>query len=336
MQLQRFGSCVLAALFCSTTAPTLVHAQPGQPTRVDAGLLLHRIPEQLATEGTLLSRLGLTLQVEAIGDKFLLSLLDTSTGQIVAYSKAEHLPADAEAAIATVTHVVADMVARVRPQATPTVTVTPNVATPQAAADPDLDRRIREFREKKIDSGRTMLITASRYGASMSTSWTPVRGPLHTELSADEFFRVVGRPDFADRYNSRVSTGNTLFYGGIALGLAAIAYGGYTIFRDEPSRDYLDPAQQDQFPEYLVWSGIGAGITLTGTLLGRYYLSTAGQSAETNIALAEAYNRKLRADLRIPDSVSQRQRTRPTYSHRLALTPTAGTFGGGLSLAGSF
>jgi len=67
-----------------------------------------------------------------------------------------------------------------------------------------------------------------------------------------------------------------------------------------------------------------------------HLLGNAGQSEKTNIALAEAYNRKLREDLRIPDSVSHRERTRPTYSHRIAITPVAGPSGGGLSLAGSF
>ncbi|MBP9089306.1 MAG: hypothetical protein KBG15_24505 [Kofleriaceae bacterium] len=316
MTIHRFGAWVLAALLCSTTALAAVQAQPSPALRVDAALLTRRISEQLATEGTVLSRLGLTVQVEAIGDKFLLSLLDTVTGQVVASSKAENLPADPEAAVATVTHIVADMVARTRTPATAIATASNEAVTLEEG------KRIRAFREKQIGMTPTPVIFSSVLGVFSPTIWIPTTGSFKAPMSLDAFYRLVGRPDYAARYHARRKKGQILVIASTLLGSAGILYGSVRTLENQSGGGSI--------------SLMSAGCLVLGVTLGSYLISTAGESAETHIALAEAYNQRLRTELRIPDSVSARQRTKPTYSNRVAITPLAGPSGGGLSLAGSF
>ncbi len=314
MTKHRFGSCVLAALFFSTTASAVVHAQSGPALRVDADMLTRRISEQLATEGTVLSRLGLTVQVEAIGDKFLLSLLDTATGQVIATNKAENLPGDPEAAVATVTHIVADMVARGRTYAV--------ALTATEVASLAEGKRIRAFRERQIGMTPITVVGGSLFGVFSSTIWMPTTGSLKTPMSLDAYYRLVGRPDYADRYHAQRRNGLILMIASAALGTAGIVYGSFRTMENQSGGELL--------------SYTSVAFAVVGVVTGSYLMSTAGESAKTHIALAEAYNQKLRTELQIPDSVSARERTKPTYSNRVAITPLAGPSGGGLSLAGSF
>ncbi len=97
------ASCLLGA-----------HARPVLADPDDAASLATfleiRVPEELAAEGLLLSRQGLSLQIEPVGDKLLVSLIDRVTGRVVASTKIDQPPRDREAAVASVTEVAAGLV----------------------------------------------------------------------------------------------------------------------------------------------------------------------------------------------------------------------------------
>jgi hypothetical protein len=62
-------------------ARTAAAQAPGQIEPVAAPFLEKRVPEELATEGVVLSRRNLALQIEQLGDKWLVSLVNLTTGR---------------------------------------------------------------------------------------------------------------------------------------------------------------------------------------------------------------------------------------------------------------
>src|SRR5690606_39358477 len=85
-----------------------VRAHAEDPPPIDQ-FLEQRVPKELATDGVLLSRLGVHLDVELIGDKLLVSLVEDSTNRATASTKIDAIPPDREAAVATVTQVAATL-----------------------------------------------------------------------------------------------------------------------------------------------------------------------------------------------------------------------------------
>src|SRR5678815_784691 len=71
-----------------------------------AALLEQRVPQELAAEGVVLARLGVALDVELVGDRCVVSLVDQTTHRASASTKIDALPADTEAAVALVTQAV--------------------------------------------------------------------------------------------------------------------------------------------------------------------------------------------------------------------------------------
>ena len=107
-----------------------------------AGLLEQRVPQELATEGVVLGRLGVVLEIEIVGERCVVSLVDPTTHRASASTKIDALPADTEAAVALVTQVAANLAAQL-------------VARPPAAApvDAQTDDRVAEQRYQALALG---------------------------------------------------------------------------------------------------------------------------------------------------------------------------------------
>ena len=96
-------------LTCVLDLAATARAEP-EPSAPLAAFLEARVPDELAAEGLVLSRRNLALQIEPVGDKLLVSLIDLVTGRVVASTKLDNPPRDREAAVASVTQVAAALV----------------------------------------------------------------------------------------------------------------------------------------------------------------------------------------------------------------------------------
>jgi hypothetical protein len=73
----------LATFFVLACAAASARAQGDAQPALDV-FLEQRVAEELAADGTLLSRLGVALDVEIVGDKLIVSLVDAATRRTVA------------------------------------------------------------------------------------------------------------------------------------------------------------------------------------------------------------------------------------------------------------
>src|SRR5688572_20683804 len=84
-------------------------AQPATPSDLD-GFLEQRVPEELAADGLLLAQHGVVLDVETIGARLLVTLVDRTTGAARASTRLDALPTDREAAVASVVQLVTSLI----------------------------------------------------------------------------------------------------------------------------------------------------------------------------------------------------------------------------------
>jgi hypothetical protein len=90
-------------------APLPVAGPPAPPT---IPFLERRVPDELASEGVLLSRYDLALKVEQLRGKWRVSLIDLTGGDVAASSRIDALPTDREAAVAIVTQIAGELAAQ--------------------------------------------------------------------------------------------------------------------------------------------------------------------------------------------------------------------------------
>jgi hypothetical protein len=264
-----------------------------------AALLEQRVPEELAVEGLMLSRRGLQLQVEQVGTRLLVSLVDRSTSRVAASTTLDHISADRDAAVATVTHVVADLAAEIAARAPPP----PEPEVTEDGGDRSRrDAAEQRFRREAIGFGNDVTVylvaTPERHVAGASQRWFPFKGELKTRLEPAEFYQLVGRADLADSYRERRTLMLQLYWGGGGLtigsavvGLAAHGADGGTISRLEGAA--------------LV--GFCGGLV---ALAAARWLESAPQPIGEKEArsLAEQYNLRLRRQLGLPAAARARTR----------------------------
>jgi hypothetical protein len=321
--------------------PGMAAAQaPGQVEPASAPFLEKRVPEELAIEGVVLSRRNLALQVEQLGDKWLVSLLDLTTGRVAASTKVDALPADREAAVATMTHVVSDLAAQIVGRAEPPPP--PPVAAPPPPPAPAFDERAErdqreiaelKFRRQAIRFGNTLLVAATGNAVSVSTKWSVHRGELDQELEPEEFYTLVDRPELGEAYASR----RKLMIAGYVVGIGAMAAGTLLAFTQQKecfgqSGPAHSMCTHDNTQSFLTALGAGYGISLVGILVGLWYQAHAHPITENEAkGLADVYNQGLRRELGLP--VVRRE----PLLRDLKLTPfVAHSDTGGLALSGRF
>ena len=351
-------SCrLLAAVLVGAVASTAVHAPlasaqaPGQVVgeAVSAPFLEKRVPDELATEGVVLSRQGLSLQVEQIGNRWLVSLLDLNTGRVAASTKVDNMPLDREAAVAMMTHVVADLSAQVTGREPPPVAPPPPAPAP--APDPkqlDLERAEREAHERaELKFHRRSLRFDATYeivnygqgGYGLSRQWVVFQGDLDQMIDVKDFYTQVGRLDLYEQYRSRRKT-MIGFY--VAAGVAAavslvffsqmFSFGNRCDSAQSGCVDQQLKQDEDNVKTYGTLTLVAGSVAAGASLIGLWYHFHPHPITENEAkTLADAYNQHLRQELGLP-VVS---RSEPIL-HDLKLVPYASGSGAGVGLSARF
>jgi hypothetical protein len=280
--------CIVAfALVLAATGSAGAQAPtPSEP--VTADFLEKRLPEELALEGIVLSRRNLGLQVEQLADRWLVSLVDLTTGRVAASTRVDQLPADREAAVAAMTHVVAELAAQVVGHAAPG-------ATPVAApADDRAERQQRElaelkFRRESIRFGDDWQLSATSGTPTVHRRWRIVRGELDQELPPTEFYAVVGRNDLAEAYLRRRRIARGLFIASGVGFVTLVVLGVRQLASDGESPPSLAPP--------FIVGGLTIAAGGAGILMSQRLHPISENDAKS---LADDYNRQLRQQLGLP------------------------------------
>lgn len=316
-----------------TPQPPAAPQPPAVPLNV---FLEQRVAEELAADGTLLSRLGVTLDVELIGQRAIVSLVDTATQRARASTKIDVLPADREAAVASVTQVAANLAAQI---ATPASQTT--VAVKEMLDRDREDRREREaaeyrYRQEALTFGDEVQVSSDGKSTSVSRRWVAFQGDIRRRLDGEEFYKVIDRPDLAQQYETRRSGGIAALVGGSAAMLGGLIYmlskTGIDCDIGAPDFDQcLDDHDRELNQAFLIGGAISAagGIAL---LIGTYYVRNPHPISEGEAqTLGQQHNTELRRKYNLSTEASPRRRAR-----NLVVTPYIGGDGGGLAIGGRF
>ncbi|MBZ0232714.1 MAG: hypothetical protein K8M05_10325 [Deltaproteobacteria bacterium] len=341
-----YSSPISRPLLLAGIFTALVGSVPGAIAQPADSFLEQRVVEALAADGVVLSRLELTLDVEQIGGKALVSLVEPATGRSVASTKVDALPADGDAAVASlalVTRGLVDQVVATRPA----VDAPAPPAQPPVHAHDDADERAaREmaelrFRREAVRFGDDMIVSGHNGNVNVTRAWVAVRGESDHRLAPREFYELMGRPELAAQYQARRNQGFGLAVVGSAMIVGSMGYGIYSAASDEDC-EIGDPdfggcldrnGERMQRGVTVAIVGGAAGILVTG--VGVYRMRRAHPVSENEAKqMADRYNEELRRDLGLPTLGSTlRPRIRDV---RWAPSFDVGSGGGGLALSGRF
>ncbi|NVB85080.1 MAG: hypothetical protein HOV81_42330 [Kofleriaceae bacterium] len=332
---------VLAVLVLSGLT---VRAQADEPP-LDA-FLEQRVAEELAADGVLLSRLGVHLDVEVVGDKLLISLVENTTDRAAASTKLDAIPPDRDAAVAAVTQVAATLSSQLV-AAPPRLPAKPEpdataAAVKSALAEDREERRAQllaehNFRQEAIYFGNEpVFYTDFKTFAAAGTRVVPYQGELHRKVDGAEFYEIVDRPDLAQRYTRNKQWGWIGAIGGSAIGLTgAVVFSKAALDEVATCPTPSDPYapcntgdQQGYKTAGLVMMIGGLGVMCIGVLRLSFPHPA---SEQERYELAAEYNARLREKYRLPGSTRREE-----HRIQLGITPYVVGDGGGLVLGGLF
>jgi hypothetical protein len=337
----------------SIPAPAPGQVAPAAAVGVSSTFLEKRVPDELAAEGVVLSRRNLGVRIEQIGERWLVSLADLTTGRIAASTSLDALPRDREAAVAAMTHVVAELAAQVVGRGEPPPAPPPPAASSDIPAvermllDQQAERAERAERERqaaaKLAFDRQLIRFTRSYDPEAHdprgerVRWTAYRGDPGQALDPKLFYRDVGRPDLAASYDTRRNIMIVSFVGAGLAFVGAYVWLFYNFKQSIDDNDHCLDVPSDQFqacldasgPSYtepLVTAALG-GIAL-GT--GIYYALHRQPISETEArSLAADYNRRL-GTRGVPPA------PKTSLLHDVRIAPYAGAHGAGLALGARF
>lgn len=312
--------------------------------------LEQRVAEELAADGVLLSRLGVHLDVEVVGDKLLISLVENTTDRAAASTKLDAIPPDRDAAVAAVTQVASTLASQlVAPQPAAAQPHTPSIPQPDATAaavksalaeDREArraqDLREYNFRQEAIYFGNEpVFYTDFKTFVAAGSRVVPYQGEVHRKIDGAEFYEIVDRPDLAARYTRNKQLGWIGAIGGSAISLAG------TLLVSKAIADEGDtcPTSSDPFAPC---SGSQGGYKTAGFVmmfgglgvmgLGVLRLASPHPASEKErYELASDYNARLREKYRLPGSARREE-----HRIQVGITPYVVGDGGGLVLGGLF
>lgn len=328
----------LAALVL-VTAVRIAGAQAPGAAQVSIDVFLEqRVAEELAVGGTILSRLGVALEIEAVGDRLIVSLVDLATRRAVASTKLDTVPADREAAVAQVTQVAANLVAQLTGNSSSAA-----AAVKEVLRDERREREAREaaeyrFRQEAITFGDQIGVTTTGRTTTVTSRRVAFQGDVRRRLSAQEFYQTVGRADLAESYSRRYYGGWTaLAVGGVVATVGTYVWSSGVLEDacDAPNAMYPEcfddpdpPSAQTKETAGLILTGAG----LIGMLVGSWYAWRPHPVSEAEMYdLAGQYNNELRRKHGLP--VAGRA---PHRRREVLVAPYASIGGGGLTLLGRF
>jgi hypothetical protein len=291
-------------------------------------LLEKRVTEELAAEGTVLSRNGWTLALEQSGDELRVSIAQLATGRVLASRTIDRLPSDREAAVAAITQVAGELA----------VNLTETPPAPTSAPEPSHEIAKLEYERQAIRFGNQL---GGRRGGG---AWAAYRGEVDYRLEPDEFYTEVGRPDLADEYHRRRKTA----IAATVLGVAGLGAGIWLLYegRDEiPAGTWMEtsccnPDQTSKSggppPEdhtaYKVGAALAGGFSLVALGVAFWYWGHQQPVSENEAKeLGDDHNQELRRQLGLP-VVSRRE----PVVRGVIVAPYAASGGGGMVLGGSF
>jgi hypothetical protein len=306
-----------------------------QPTAETGAFLQQRVVEELASDGVVLSRLGVSIQIEFVGDQVLVSLVDNTTHRPSASTKIEALPADREAAVAVVTQVAAGLAVQLgaQPLKPPSTTLRDDSRAREAAE--------LAFRREAIGFGTELFVTVNedKYGTTVTTNsrWYANQGELKVRLDGPTFYRLIERPDLASAYETR----RTWKYATGIVSLAALGAGIYSIITwgngqvnldytgcgdfDFDCRRAAEARAEERAAPYATAAAVFiVGGLVTGGIASYLHLNPHPISEAKAKSLAAQHNDKLRKRLGLPTATD------------VTVAPFATPDGGGLTIAGRF
>ncbi|HWO19257.1 MAG TPA: hypothetical protein VNO30_10790 [Kofleriaceae bacterium] len=317
---------------------------PPQPAAVPLDVLLEqRVAEELAARGTLLSRHGVTLDVEVIDQRAIVSLVEPATRRALASTKIDVLPADREAAVASVTQVAAGLVAQIASPGSQTT-----VAVREMLDRDRQDRREREaaeyrFRQEAITFGDDVEVRSNGKYTSVSRRWVAYQGDIRRRLDGEEFYKVISRPDLAQQYQSRRAGGVTAMVVG---GLVGTGGSIFMLSKGLPDLEFCfgmpNEAQCERDQEAreraahrnLVIGTVAMGAGWLAFYIGLHYFRNPHPISEADAqTLGAQYNAELRGKHNLSTDAAPRRRPR---LHNVAVAPYFADGGGGLALGGRF
>lgn len=319
------------------------------------GFLEARVPQELAADGVLLARQNLTLDVEPAGSQLRIALVDATTGEPVIATTLS-VPTDRDAAVASVTHVVAELANQVAMMPAPAPAPPPPTGPVEVVVRED-EREV-AYRREALHFGERIEYASTSHGgvghpvapgvvrvhggrttgvASRHTGWPALRGELDEELTPTEFYDLVGRADLADRYRTRrnVAIGGLVVGGAsVVLATALVIKGGSITANTAPCEplftvdtipsynacvENAERVRDDGRRPYFTSGAIAAGVGVTSLIVGAVVWKLRHPVSENEAkVLADDYNARLRK------------------KHGLSMTTYVEPTGGGFALAGSF
>ena len=112
MKLAHVLAGLVAASSIASAQPTPPPAPGGAATSPREAFLTQRVIDELAADGIVLARRDVALALAPEGDALVVELRDRATGRVRASTRLAQVPSDREAAVATVTQVVATLTAQ--------------------------------------------------------------------------------------------------------------------------------------------------------------------------------------------------------------------------------
>lgn len=308
------------------------HAQ--EPATL-ATFLEKRVPDELAVEGVMLSRRDLSLKVEQVGEQLLISLVDLRSGQVVAATKLASVPDDREAAVAAVTHVVADLSRQVGP--------TPPAPPAQTRVETLVDQRAeQQYREDALRIGERYELDGTARHPSLSRRWVIYRGEQNHVVEPADFYDTIGRHDFAVQYQDNITRRNHAIFAGAlfatgavaSMVIGAIVSASNTKECDINQPDFsncvksnVDAGEHSGMASALVPTLLfTAAFGISAAIAWHYHNNANPVTEDEAMSLADQYNHGLRHHLGLPSA-----RSEPIVkSLQLSPSPT------GLALGGTF